>query len=126
MTDLDRAIAAFRDTLTDHQVTFLLVYSVQNPLTQTIDTRITSNSNQLGIRAIMACICRPTREALILLSCALYDTARAACNTTADSIDKAAREGTFEEGAEIILEKLRGFWTIAGWERPDSENSGAS
>ena len=125
MINLDQVIAEFRNKLADHNVTFLLVYSVQNPLTETIDTRITSNSNQLGIRAILACIWRPTEQAVNFLARALKDIAYASRDTTVQALDDADAKGVFQDSARIVLEGMRGSYSVAGWETP-IPNSDAS
>ena len=123
MTKLDEAIAKFRDELTAEGATFLLVYTVKNVLTDSLDTRITSNSSQFGIRAILAAIMRPTEKAVALVTKALAESALAATEATTDAIEAALAEGAFEAGAKILFEQLRPFYTIAGWETEKPQQS---
>jgi NAD/NADP transhydrogenase alpha subunit len=118
MTKLDETIAEFRQKLTDQGVTFFIVYSVKNFLTDNIDTRISSNSTQFGIRAILGAILRPTEQAIELVAHELEAGARAAAagKATTDAIDKAKDDGAFLAAAKILFEQLRPFYTIMGWE----------
>jgi hypothetical protein len=117
MTELDKTVAEFRDKLHDQGATFLLVYAVKNVITDTFDTRITSNSNQFGIRTILAAILRPTEHAIGLVAKALEDSARAAVSVLPQAIDAAVGDGAFSRAAMALFAEIRPHLTIAGWEK---------
>ncbi len=116
MTKLQRIVADFRDQLATHGSRFLLVYTEENSITETLDCRVTSNSDRAGVCAIMRFLMRPTPEALALIAQALKDTALASADILPDAIEIAAKEGVFKESADTLFTQLRGLLTIAGWE----------
>lgn len=116
MTKLQNIVADFRDQLAAHGSKFLLVYTEENSITDTLDCRVTSNSDRAGICAIMRFLMRPTPEALALIAQALKDTALASTDILPDAIEIAAKEGLFTESADVLFTRLRGLLTIAGWE----------
>lgn len=116
MTTLERLVAEFRDVLADHKSKFLLIYTEENPLTNTIDCRATSNSDQAGIRAIMNFFMQPTPETIAILAKALEDTARASAGVLPGAVDQAAKDNVFLVGATELFRAIRGSFTIKGWE----------
>jgi hypothetical protein len=123
MNKLDQIVAEYRQKLADAGAAFLLVYSTKNVITDTYDTRITSNSSQIGIRAILASIMRPTPRAIELLARELEAGARASLGMESAVIDKAVSEGAFSNAAKVLFEQLRPHFTIAGWEQPKAAQS---
>jgi hypothetical protein len=130
MTKLEETIAEFRQKLADQGVTFFIVYSVKNLLTENIDTRISSNSTQFGIRAILGAILRPTERAIELVARELEAGARAVLSFDGETeavkvstIDKARDSGAFLAAAKILFEQLRPFYTIMGWETEKPQQS---
>ena len=120
MTKLEQAVAEAREKLTDAGATFLLVYSVENKLTETYDTRITSNSSQTGIRAILAAILRPCTKAVEIVAEGLEGAAFASHAVSLAALEQAKKAGDFVAGAKLLLDTLRPWYTIAGW-ADDSE-----
>jgi hypothetical protein len=126
MTKLEEIVAEFRQKLTDHGVTFFMVYSMKNLLTDNIDTWVSSNSpNRFGIQAILGVILRPTERAIELVACELEAGARAAASreVTINVIDKARDDGAFLAAAKILFEQLQPFYTITGWETEKPQQS---
>ena len=121
MTLLQRDVAEFRERLTDRGATFLLVYSVPDLIKDEVNVQITSNSSQFGIRAILSAIWVPTEAAVKILANALLETAQASLGTSIKVLDQAEREGAFLDAARVLFNKLRGSYTIKGWEQ---ENPG--
>jgi hypothetical protein len=122
--EIEAIVEEFRAKLAAQGATFLLVYSagVSNGAEATeYETKITSNSSQAGVRAILAAIWRPTNRAVALAAKALEDTARASVGVTLGALACAARDGAFTSAATQLFEQLRPFYTIHGWEdKPDS------
>jgi len=125
MTKLEETVAEFRQKLADQGATFFIVYSVKNLLTDNIDTRISSNSTQFGIRAILGAILRPTEQAIKLVAHALEAGARAVAmgRAATDAIDQVRDSGAFITAAKILFEQLRPFYTIMGWETEKPQQS---
>jgi hypothetical protein len=126
MTPLQEIIAIFRDQLAARGSKFLLIYTEENPIAETLDCRVTSNSNREGVRAIMSFLMRPTPEALDLIAQALQDTALSGVDVLPMAIETAAAEGAFAEAAKVLFDELRGHLTIAGWEQPTPNESSRS
>ena len=116
MTELDNAVLELRQKLAAAGAKFLLIYTTANPITDKIDTRITSNSDKGGVRAILTYILRPTKAALGLFAQALESSARAALGASVEAIDAAKDGGAFTTAAAALFESARPQLTIVGWD----------
>lgn len=123
MTKLEETVAMFRQTLSNCGSSFLLIYTEESSLTQTLDCRITANIKQEGVRAIMNFLMRPTHEAVALTELALESSARAACGISESVIEQAAQEGAFRTAAVSLLDQLRKHYTVAGWDQPQDNST---
>lgn len=126
MKTLAQAIAEFRQTLSDHQSRFLLVYTEKNMIAETLDCHVTSNSDQAGVRAIMSFLMRPSPETIALAAKALEDVARASAGLLPGAIEEATAAGVFTDAAKVLFEKMRGTYTITGWENREPKKSEVS
>jgi hypothetical protein len=115
MTKLEQTIAEVREKLSNVDTTFLLIYSVENKLTESYDTRITSNSSQTGIRAILAAILQPCEKAIEIVAEGLEGAAFASQDVSLATLEQAKKDGEFIAAAKLLLDVLRPWYTIAGW-----------
>lgn len=123
MSDIDNTVRELRTKLAQQGVTFLLVYAAPNPLTNTVDTKITSNSSRQGVQAILTYILRPTKDALARLATELEAGARAGAGMTPEALDKVRDDGAFLAAAKLLFEGLRPLLTIVGWEAEQPQPS---
>lgn len=117
MTKLEEIVAEFRNKLSDCGSKFLLVYTEDNLVTEKQDCRITSNSSQQGVRAILTFLLRPTDEAITVIQRALEDVARASGGILPSAINEAIEAGTFHTAAGALFEQIRTRLTLVGWEQ---------
>jgi len=123
MNQLDETVKELREKLAKAGATFLLVYAAPNVLTDTVDTRITSNSSQQGVRAILNYILRPTGEALKLLAHGFEQSARAAVGIGNAALDQARDEQAFATAAKSMFEAIRPHMTVVGWDTEQTKPS---
>lgn len=116
MSAIDTTIRELRAKLAREGATFLIIYAEPNPLTNTVDTKITSNSSRSGVQAILTYILRPTSAALARLAAELEAGARAGAGMTPEALDKVRDDGAFLAAAKLLFEGLRPLLTIVGWE----------
>lgn len=116
MNNVETIVARFREEMQIADSKFFLAYTVVNPLNDEVGVKLTSNSSQEGIRAILSAILRPTGKALDLLAQEIAGSARAGMDLKEAEITQLLAEGRFREGAKVLFEQLRMLYTIVGWE----------
>lgn len=116
MNNVETIVARFREEMQIAGSKFFLAYTVVDPLNDEVGVKLTSNSSQEGIRAILSAILRPTGKALDLLARELAGSARAGMDFEEKEIIQALATGSFHAGAKLLFEQLRMLYTIVGWE----------